>query len=135
MTNEQAKNVLDWVEAMLSGRYKHGKEFLYNPLTNCFCANGVAAHLGAIDHDAFSGHFYFGSEYQGLSSRRRVPDSWFAQRFGLRYDQNMYWVMNDKADSYLPVCAILLNQVPLGMRQKRLQLKFEEQVNVINKGR
>lgn len=135
MTPEQATNVLDWVEAMLSGKYKHGKEFLYNPTNECFCANGVAAEIANIAHDDFSGFFYFGPEYEGFQNRRRVPDSWFAKRFGLRYDQNMYWTLNDRGNTYLPVVAMLLNQVPLNKRVARLQAQFQEACDVVNQAR
>jgi len=34
-----------WIKALLSGKYKQGRGYLYEPTTECYCALGVAGDV------------------------------------------------------------------------------------------
>lgn len=123
MTLEQEANVLNWVEAMLSGQYKHGRQYLFNPATKCHSAFGVAAEVMGVKHDP-AGVFTFPL---GFMSRMAVSPSWFTETFGLRRTPFVYSSINDASRNYLGVVALLLNTVPLSKRHKQLHKIMLEQ--------
>lgn len=127
MTPLQQTNVLNWVEALLSGNYVHGKNRLYNPETNVYSAEGVALEIAGIEKDD-AGTFLFGAD--GVKLGRHitiVPSRWFAEEFGLPHPAQLYSTMNDRSRDYLAVIALLLEAVPKTHRRRAfLHTKFME---------
>lgn len=103
MPGLQNQNILNWVEAMLSGKYKHCKGMLYNVKTDCYCALGVAATI-------------LGRE---LSEDYQANDSWFARAFGLPRPPEFYAAVSDKSDHFFGVCALLLKELPDDLKRKK----------------
>lgn len=122
MTFIQNKNTLDWVEAMLSGKYIHNKHQLFICGTNLCSALGVACMLanwppGAVE-DA----------NKGLVSQR-----WLDARFGTNRQVGVIKSMNDLTNDYFAVCALLLNSCLVGERQHNLHLDMMEKFREANK--
>lgn len=111
MIPQQAKNVLDWVEAMLSGQYKHGAGVLYNPATGCHCALAVGCEVMGQPRDIHGN--YFGN------SAVSVADTWFEKAFGLPRDASFYAAVSDKSTNFFGVSALLLNAVPNDYKRKK----------------
>lgn len=117
MNNTQIKNTLDWIEAMLSGRYKHGTNLLYNTKTQCHCGIGVAAEVMGVERfeTENAGLYLFNEEVTGnyLPTKRytSVPETWFQRTFGLPRQQQVYSHINDMSKNYLQVVALLLEHV------------------------
>lgn len=128
MNTEQETHVLDWVEAMLSGKYQHGREVLFNPTTKCYCALGVAAVLMGARIDE-RGMVWWDIDGTQMGHRGRIPEKLFSQHFGLNRPPAMYAKLSDMSTNYLAVVALLLNAVPVTTRQQRLHAKFWEQVD------
>jgi len=127
MTPDQEKNVLDWVEAMLSGTYKHGTGYLYNPSTNCYCGLGVAAATVGVQYA--HGVYIFSEKY---SHNKAVPDDWFSETFGLHRSASTYAAINDHSKNFFALCALLLNAVPVSRRMAQLRDKMHKQVEFFN---
>jgi hypothetical protein len=106
MNNIQDKNCLDWVEAMLSRRYKHGKYELYNPFFHTHSCLGVA--LRVAKHPVIDGSEVFVPIYP-VNDIRNVSSYWFEQRFGLKYPPGHYLTVNDMTKNYLAVCSLVAN--------------------------
>lgn len=124
MTPQQQTNVLTWVEALLSGQYKHGKYTLYNRWTGCHSALGVAFDI--FKPVTFDDNIVL-LDKQGLWAAER----WVGETFGLGRFVNMYSTMNDKTNDYLAVVALLLHAVPdkKSNRYQSLHTKFMEQAD------
>ena len=126
MNNIQEQNTLKWVEAMLSGNYKHGKRVLINLSTGCHCALGVAVVTQGLPYEG--GRVTFPNGFKAISV---VSPSWFDQTFGLPRDQAVYSALNDHSKNYLGVCALLLNALPESIRRNKLQRKMKAQSYVM----
>jgi len=130
MTPEQETNTFDWVAAMLSGDYKHGRYRLYNPGTGCHCAVGVAAELACGPNTGVirDRQNYVFKGYDHPSSDTFVPGDWFKRRFGLRQQVEVYQSINDKTNDYYGVVALVLGQLPDSERKRELQQKLLNEV-------
>lgn len=101
MTHQQALNTLTWIEALLSGKYKHGKTFCYNYTEDTYTAIGVAM-------EAFS---------LPIRCQEQVGDNWphygwYHTMFGGNKSPFVISAVSDVAGNYLGVVALLLDTVP-----------------------
>ncbi len=124
MTPQQNKNTLDWVEAMLSGQYRHGKKYLYNPVNDTYSAFGVALKLAGHDRVYES---LFVNTYPVVPWDQSVSQKWFDARFGTNRQVGVIKTMNDLTNDYFAVCALLLNSCLVGERQHNLHLSMMEE--------
>jgi hypothetical protein len=103
VTQDQALNTLKWVEALLSGQYKHGKDFMFNPSTETHTSLGVAMEAFGLPIEPgtpgnrFSGWKHFG---------------WYHETFGGGRSPFVIEALDSRAKSYLPVASMLLDSVP-----------------------
>lgn len=124
MTPQQYRNTLDWVEALLSGEYTHGKIRLYNPTNNTYSALGVALVL--VGHERVFQNLF--CDYSPVIGRTQsVRQEWLDNRFGTNRTVGVIKTMNDLTDDYLSVAALLLNSCLAGERQSSLHRKMMEQ--------
>lgn len=123
MTNEQERNCLDWVEAMLSGQYKHGKVLLYNASLDTHSVHGVALRLAK--HPVVWGNQF--AEVYPVQRNRFVSSLWFEKRFGLKHLPSHYQTVNDMTSNYLAVCALVLNACSQTGKQRMLHNKMMQQ--------
>lgn len=117
MSARQMHNILNWVEAMLSGQYTHGKYALYNSENDSFSALGVALDL--LDHPMTYDASDFINMYPVIARQETVNEQWFDRVFSLPYGPHHYKAVNDLSNNYLACCALVLNAVPV--RSERWQ--------------
>lgn len=137
---QQEKNLIRWIEALISGDYQQGFGRLYDSSINCYCATGVAADavgrfkrtsqkylrlpfsLGLIEVSRDG--FYFGFEANSLKELRstfEVPFNWFFRTFGLICSKT-FQNMNDTGESFAEIAAILVTYLPSS--ERRTELSF-----------
>jgi len=139
MTPLQQHHTLNWVELLLSGKYKHGKGLLYIPTLDRYSALGVAlVEAGQPRNDI--GLFLEADEPEtngiicvkdlgGFVSANKtfVRQSWFDKRFGTNRQVDVIKTMNDLTNDYFAVCVLLLDSCPVNERQRKLHDKLMEQ--------
>ena len=113
MNELQANNTLDWVEALLSGKYNHGKDFLYNAHTQCYCAVGVALEINgwpvvpdlAVDPKG-------DAKAKAMDARLPTFHRWFTSYFWLHRSPEAWFTISDSSKNFLAVAVLLLDAVP-----------------------
>lgn len=123
MDTHQVNNCLNWAEAMLSGKFRHGKGRLYDYETDCHCALAVAAEQAGVPR--LGGNYIF-SGY-GVVSNLYVPTRWFNEAFGLPREMTVYQSVSDNSSNYLAVASLILNNCPLSDRKRKLMKELERQ--------
>lgn len=138
MNQYQTHHTLEWVELLLSGRFKHGRGVLYNPTMDRYCALGVAlVEAGQPRNDI--GMFILADEqetnalasakdYGGflVISKTIVREVWFAQRYGLPKEAAVYSSVNDHSRNFYAVASLLLNACDTSPKQQRLWTKLHD---------
>lgn len=78
MTQEQKDNIKVWLEALRSGAYKQGKNFLYKDEN--YCCLGVACEINNIEKILENDVYYY--DFDGLFSTHLANIEWFTEKFG-----------------------------------------------------
>lgn len=107
---QQDVNRLNWVAAMLSGQYKHGKHHLHTD--GMYCAIGVAVAEAFEDYPDSNPSIAFDNKF--------VSNRWFIERFGVTLRAEYIQAVNDRCDDYYGVCAIVLDRCVPSMRKENL---------------
>lgn len=118
MTEQQALNTLKWVDALLSGQFKHGKDFMFNPSTETHTALGVAM-------EAFGLPIEPGTPSNRLGGWPHM--GWYHKTFGgSNKSPFMMQSINDHSTNYYAVASLLLDAVPshsATVRRQYVELK------------
>lgn len=111
---KQDKNLIRWIDALISGKYKQlprsllwTTNQLYDPKSNCCCALGVAAKVMNVPQ--FREWFLFGLSQ---ASKLYAPQQWFQQTFGTKIDQNIVSYMSDYEESFAEIAVWLAQYLP-----------------------
>lgn len=123
MTPNQQKNVVTWIEALLSGRYRQGFGFLYNENSGgpCYCVNGVLAETAGFPR--VDDMYYFGSYGDTPTERTNeclLPAKWFEEFTGLPVPQERFASMNDCEATFVQIATYLVSFLPDGSEKARL---------------
>jgi len=100
-TDQQDRNLMRWIGALVSGKYKQTTGKLHDFSTNCYCANGVAADEFGFPH--FGPYFFFGhlgNAWNESFSKLSLPIVWFRDIFGCHVQQHIVADMNDLGYSF-----------------------------------
>lgn len=141
MTPLQQHHTIEWVELLLSGRYKHGKGALYSPTMDSYSALGLALvqygqprndigqfvlfddkELNAIAHVRDYGGFL-------IASKTVVREDWFAKRFGLPKEAVVYTSIDSHSRNFYAVTSLILNACNNSSKQQRLWTKLHNLVD------
>lgn len=120
---QQEKNLIRWIEALLSGDYQQGQNMLYNPVTKCHCATGVAARVFGFNF--LFGQFYFGFDadnFDNVLDKYNIPQNWFERTFGDNLFVGYVTHLNDSGKSFAEIAAILVTYLPSS--ERRTELSF-----------
>lgn len=122
----QNNRLLTWIEAMLSGDYKHGRPYLYNDYSKTHSSLGVALRCAGVHFGTTSGYQVYPAAFN-----KTVNSEWFANRFGLSRPPSFYNTVDAMSTSYLPVSALLLEACMPGDIREVLRAKMMEQYNAV----
>ena len=115
--SRQERNLVRWIEALLSGDYKQGRCQLKNG--DCYCPLGVAAK--ALGVPELGPWFFFGIG-AGYVSTQYPPQRWFEKTFGGRVQRYVIVHRNDQhGDTFVQTAGYLTHFLPNSMKKAELQ--------------
>lgn len=103
--NEQIKkNRIRWVDALKSGKYKKGVDYLRGK-DDCYCCLGVACDLFVESKPVFDGGVCYRYNGEGSTAPNQVVQALgLYDRWGRgRNDKDLLTSINDDNDSFAPV--------------------------------
>ena len=111
--SKQDKNLIRWIEALISGQYKQHKlavenKQLYNSRTKCHCALGVALEVMGVPR--FGEWFLFGYiPGEWPATKLFAPQAWFAKQFGAGIPPWAISHMSDRGKTFAEIAEYLLD--------------------------